>query len=314
MPLDPHLADKVALVADVTREEALNADEALWDRFTKVFSDNRPYDQPDVDVRDETIAGFEGLRVRVYTPAAGFRPGRQAFVWAHGGGFVAGTLDDHEADTVSRDLCAHADTVVVSVDYPLANGSTVRYPTLHRALAETFRWTLRNAAELGVDADTVVLGGASAGGNLTVAATMELRDNGERMPARLLLVYPALSATFTTSEPHEKLMAGIPPLFRFEQEAIGSIFRTYAVGETDTPYLSFENMPSLGELPPMLVVLSEYDDLRPPAEAVLDRAERDGLHVERYFAPGVIHGHLSMLPLLPETRATLDRMAAYLRR
>ncbi|WP_329213852.1 alpha/beta hydrolase [Streptomyces sp. NBC_01485] len=314
MPLDPYLADKVALVADVTREEALNADEALWDRFNKVFNDNRPYAQPEVNIREESVEGFDGLRVRVYTPSTGVRPGRQAFVWAHGGGFVAGTLDDHEADTVSRDLCARADVVVVSVDYPLANGSTVRYPTLHRALAEAFRWTLRNAAELGVDADTVVLGGASAGGNLTVAATMELRDNGERVPARLILVYPALSATFTTDEQHEKLMAGVPPLFRFEQEAIGSIFHTYAAGETDTPYLSFENMASLGELPPMLVILSEYDDLRPPAEAVLARAEQDGLRIERYLAHGVLHGHLSMLPLLPETRSTLDRMTDYLRR
>lgn len=314
MPLDPYLADKIALVAHVTREEALNADEALWERFSTVFADNRPYEQPVVDVREESVAGFEGLRVRVYTPSAGVRPGRRAFVWAHGGGFVAGTLDDHEADTVSRDLCARADVVVVSVDYPLANGSTVRYPTPHRALAEAFRWTLRNAAALGVDAGTVVLGGASAGGNLAMAATMELRDNGEHMPARLLLVYPALSATFVTDEPHEKLMADIPPLFRFEQEAIGGIFRTYAGGETDTPYLSFEHMPSLGELPPMLVVLSEYDDLRPPAEAVLDRAEQDGLRIERHLAPGVVHGHLSMLPLLPQTRSTLDHMAAYLRR
>ncbi|CUR56695.1 putative acetyl esterase [metagenome] len=312
MPLDPFLAERMPLIANLTYEDAAS-DPEVWSKFAAAFLDDRPYERPEVGVRDADVLGDYPCRVRVYTPTAGHRTDRPALVWAHGGGFTEGTLDDHEADTVAREVCVTGDVVVVSVDYPLANGSTVRYPILHRSLMAAFTWTLSNAVELGVDAEQIALGGASAGGNLTVAATMELRDTGRVAPARLVLVYPGMSSAHVTNEEHELLMADIPPLFRLEQDVVAGIWATYAADAPDTTYLSFEHMPSLGELPPILLVLSEYDDLRVSAEEIFDRPEQADLEVERYLARGVTHGHLSMAPVVPETRATLDRVAEFVK-
>ena len=313
MPLDPFIAKKVEPLWGIDHTAAYTADPGLWENFEEAFSDNRPYDLPQVQVHDVEIPGDHPCRVRTYTPLTEAAAPRRALVWAHGGGFVAGTLDDHEADTVSREVCAAGDVVVVSVDYPLADGGAIRYPVLHRSLIAAFEWTLAHTQDLGVDPRFVSLGGASAGGNLTVAAALELRETGRELPAGLVLVYPALSRTHMTSEAHEALMREVPPLLRFEQQAIEKIFNDYTGDAEDTTYVSFETRP-LGELPPMLVVLSEYDDLRVPVEVILDRPEHQSLDVERYFAAGAPHGHLSMLPLVPETRATLDRIAGYLRR
>lgn len=86
----------------------------------------------------------------------------------------------------------------------------------------------------------------------------------------------------------------------------------YLGGVDDAPYAAFDET-RLPELPPTLVVVSEYDDLRPPAEDILDRMQAVGARMDKYLARGVPHGHLNVTPLVPETRATLERMAAYLR-
>ena len=65
------------------------------------------------DVRDDTAAG---VPVRVYRPVAeGVLP---AIVHLHGGGWVLGDLDTHDA--VCRDLAAETGCAVVAVDYRLA--------------------------------------------------------------------------------------------------------------------------------------------------------------------------------------------------
>lgn len=54
----------------------------------------------------------------------------------HGGGFAAATINDDEADVISRELCSRAGAVVVSVDYHLANGTAVIYPQLHQEVLQ----------------------------------------------------------------------------------------------------------------------------------------------------------------------------------
>ncbi|MTE24308.1 alpha/beta hydrolase fold domain-containing protein [Microbacterium sp. ZXX196] len=94
-----------------------------------------------MDPRDTTIEGPHGpLGVRVY-PAE--HPTGSALVWAHGGGFAAGSVDMPEGDAVARAFAAR-DVPTVSVDYrlaPVVAGSRwgdedragVRYPVASEA-------------------------------------------------------------------------------------------------------------------------------------------------------------------------------------
>lgn len=307
MPIDPYIAGKLARLPDAPVPEIMR-DPALLAEVMELFRDDRPYAHPVVQVDEETVPADGGsFRVRIYRPAAAV-PGRPAVVWVHGGGFIGGSIDDNEGDLVSRELCARAGTVVVSVDYHLADGTTITYPTLHREVAEAVRWTRANAIRLGADGDAVVLGGASAGGNLAVAATLQLQALAEPLPQALLLVYPLLHSVVPESPEVLETCAVLPEIVRFPKATVDMMFGAYRGEQESAPFLTPEGH-DLSGLPPCLVVVSEYDDLRASGEAFIHAARADGVDVDEHFARGVIHGHLSQTPLVPEVDATLQRLA-----
>ena len=69
-------------------------------------------------------------------------------VWLHGGAFRMGDLDMPEADWTARQICERADAVVVSVDYRLCNGG-VTYPVPHDDVVAAVRWVRDNAVAAG---------------------------------------------------------------------------------------------------------------------------------------------------------------------
>jgi acetyl esterase len=307
VPIDPYIAGKLTKLPDAPTTEIMS-DPALLAQVMEVFRDDRRYAPSRVHVEEETVTADGGsFRVRIYRPVEA-APGRPAVVWVHGGGFVGGSIDDNEGDLVSRELCARARAVVVSVDYHLADGTTVTYPTLHREVAAAVRWTRENAARLGIDEDSVVLGGASAGGNLAVAATLELRALDEPLPRALMLVYPLLHSVIPQSPEVLETCSVLPGVVRFPPATVDLMFGAYRGQQESAPYLTPEGH-DLAGLPPCLVVVSEYDDLRASGEAFVHAARTDGVEVDEYLARGVIHGHLSLTPLVPEVDATLQRLA-----
>ena len=308
-PLDPEIVRRMAWLADYSPDQiAANPD--IVKRIYQAFAPSAAYTLPAMAVEDVLIDGPLGigsLRVRTYRPDKGARNG-PALVWVHGGGFIAGTLDEAEADTVSREVADRSGCVVVSVDYHLSDAAN-GYPTLHEEVAAAFRWTRDNAVKLGCDAGRVVLGGASAGGNLALMATLLLRDQEEVNPAELFLVYPLLHRTPLPWRDSEPDFSGLSPLMRFTTESYDMMYGAYSAHwHGNAPYLSIEGH-RLDGLPPCLVITSEYDDLRTSAEAFADAAREAGVQVIEYLAREMTHGHLALTPEIGETGRTLSLLA-----
>src|SRR5215210_7257954 len=124
-------------------------------------------------VRERTIDGPGGkLRIRVYTPR-----GKAPFpllVFFHGSGFVLCSLDTH--DGMSRNLCAGAGCVVVSVDYRLAPEH--KFPAGIDDSLRATRWAAAHAVELGADPSRIAVAGDSAGGNMAAVTALRVRDEG----------------------------------------------------------------------------------------------------------------------------------------
>ena len=141
--------------------------------------------------------------------------GRPALLWIHGGGFMFGDLEMPEADWTAREVCARTGAVVVSVDYRLAV-SGVHHPVpLDDCVAAT-RWLRDHTAELGVDPTRISVGGGSAGGNLSVATVLRLRDEDGWLPAALIPVYPVLHDALPAASPEvAALLDEVPPALRF---------------------------------------------------------------------------------------------------
>ncbi|RSM43182.1 alpha/beta hydrolase [Amycolatopsis balhimycina DSM 5908] len=309
MSLDPYVAHRLATVPDVSIEELLK-DPLQRKRILEGSLDDRDYAPPAVTVTEEDVHGPHGpVRVRLYRPRVGVRgPG---LVWAHGGGFLGGSLDMNEGDLVCRELCHRAGALVVSVDYHLADGNTTTYPIPHQDVLAAYEWVRARSRRWGADPARLALGGASAGGSLAVSATLELIDRGVAPPARLLLVYPALHDRLPESPEVLAKTRTLPRGARIQSSTMGYFFGVYRGKRTDTPYLSVDHR-DLGSLPPGLLVVNEYDDLRASGEAFAARARACGAELEVYLARGMVHGHLGMTPLVPEVHATLTELAQYI--
>ena len=268
---------------------------------------------PVVEIRDDVAPGPHGpVPVRIYEPPAGQRTEPACFVWAHGGGFLGGDLDMREADWTAREVCVRAGAVVVSVDYRLAVDG-VSYPVPHDDTVAAIGWVRDSAADLGIDAERISVGGASAGANLTAGAVLKLRDRDGWLPRTLVFVYgvahpvvpppsPALAAALA------ELLAVLAPPPGRRDDFLSVNYLGGALSSADG--YAMPALAVLDGLCPVLVLNAQYDDLRPSAEAFTAALAVAGVDVRQVLVPGVLHGFLNQPAELEPVGGALDLIAA----
>jgi acetyl esterase/lipase len=250
---------------------------------------------PAVDVRDDVAPGPHGpVPVRIYAPSGGGTD-LPCLVWLHGGAFRMGDLDMPEADWTARQICARAGAVVVSVDYRLCVGG-VTYPVPHDDAVAAVRWVRAEAVSLGVDPARISLGGASAGGNLATGAALKLRDADGWVPAALLLAYTTFHAVVPpASASLAPLLDDVPRLLRFLPDVRRGITQNYLGGPANrADGYAMPGNAVLEGLSPVLLLNSEYDDLRASAEAFAGQLSKAGVDVRQVLARGMLHGFLNL--------------------
>ena len=247
----------------------------------------------------EIPAGDHQIAVRHYAP-----PGRGAanaplLVYFHGGGFVIGDLETHDA--LCRILCRAACTHVLSVAYRLAPEHP--FPAALDDAQFAFRWALANAGRLGADPARVAVGGDSAGGNLS--AVVSLLERGERPPAAQLLIYPSTDAAGSRLS-HERFDAG----FALTRNDCRAFFRSYTghrrVDIAD-PRISPLRAVSHANTPPALVAVAGFDVLRDEGEAYAEVLEAAGTIVRLQRFPSLEHGFVHSVGVCPAAhRAVME--------
>jgi acetyl esterase/lipase len=310
MPIHDEVAARFPLLEGISSLQEAMADPEK-DRRVREFMEPR-YDPPTtVPTRDLTVDGPHGpVPVRVYGDPDGLGgpDGRPALVWIHGGGFMFGDLDMPEADWTAREICSRTGAVVVSVDYRLAVGG-VHHPVPLDDCVAAARWLLDHCDELDVDPARISLGGGSAGGNLSVATALRLRDEDGWQPAALVPVYPVLHPELPAPSPEVAvLLDEVPPALRFTPEGTAGMNANYLGGQAADGY-SFPALAELAGLAPTLVVTAEYDDLRTTGEAFVDQLRVAGVEVRHVQADSMLHGFLNLSASLGPVDDVLDLMA-----
>ena len=232
----------------------------------------------------------DGLPARRYTSA---EPGEKPLLlYLHGGGFVVGDLDTHDAPC--RMLCRHAGVDVLAVEYRKAPEHP--FPSYVEDARTAYRWAAERY-------DTVAVGGDSAGGNL--AATLAIEFD----PVLALLIYPAVDAT---QERRSRLLFGKG---FFLTDEFRDWYAGHFLGEGDpadplrSPLLS----PKLQDSAPVLLVLAGFDPLRDEGRAYGEALQRAGVPVTTRLFPGLIHSFIHAIGASPSSRAALIEVAGMLR-
>ena len=142
-----------------------------------------------------------GVPIRIYrTTDARKLP---AIVYFHGGGWVFGDLDSHDA--LCRHLAKETEFCVVSVDYRRA--PEFQFPIALDDCYETVRYVTSEFASIGIDPMNILVAGDSAGGNLALTSCLKAKvDDGPKIAGQLLL-YPVLNNDFETVS-YEKYATG----------------------------------------------------------------------------------------------------------
>ena len=310
MPVHPSQSSKFHLLEDIDSFEAGLADPATRARLDEFMSITDAPPPPQVDVRDDSAPGPHGpVPVRIYTPPGG-GDALPCFVWLHGGAFRMGDLDMPEADWTARQVCHRAGAVVVSVDYRLCVGG-VTYPVPHDDVVAAVRWVRHHAVALGVDAGRISLGGASAGGNLATGAALRLRDEDGWNPTALVLAYTTFHAVVPPAGPSlAPLLDEIPRILRFLPETRSGITENDLGGAASRA--DGYAMPAtavLEGLCPVLLINSEYDDLRASAEVFVGQLAVAGIDVRQVLARGMLHGFLNLHAGIEPVDTALSLMA-----
>jgi acetyl esterase len=248
-----------------------------------------PYDPPvPLDVDELLVPGPAGapeVRVRRYRPADPGGP-LPAMVYIHGGGFVVGSLDLYNADC--RRIAAEVGAVVFSVDYRLAPEHP--FPAGLEDCYATLAWVAGNAAELGVDADRIAVGGESAGGGLTAGVAMLTRDRGGPSVCMQFLGIPELDDRLETGS--MRSLGGDSPITTIANGEISwDSYLGPGVRGTDavSPYAAPARASDLAGLPPALVTAYEFDALRDEGIAYAQRLMSAGVSTELHVYRGAFH-------------------------
>ncbi|MCC6612498.1 MAG: alpha/beta hydrolase [Anaerolineae bacterium] len=246
-------------------------------------------------VRHEVVSAY-GVRCEWLLPEDYHKD--RVLLYLHGGGFVYGLT------VVHRQMVAHlAQATGIStllVDYRLAPEHP--FPAALDDCVSAYRWLLKQ----GFAAQDIVIAGDSAGGNLTIATLMKLRDSGDPLPAAAACLSPVTDMT----ERDGQFETVYDPVLH--PRAARTFNHAYvAGGDARNPLIS----PAFGDwrgLPPLLIHAGEDEILRQDAEQSEASARAAGVDVHLEIYPRMWHVWQINLSL-PQARQSLADIARFLK-
>jgi len=257
-------------------------------------------------VEDRNIPGPDGeIPVRIYTPVAAGSDALPVLVYYHGGGWVIGDLETHDA--LCRTLANEAGCKVVAVDYRLAPEHV--FPAAVDDCYAALKWVEANGASIGVDATRIAVAGDSAGGNLAaVISQIAKAEKGPRI-ALQLLIYPVTDTDIDTGSYKENESG-----YFLERDGMIWFFDHYLKGtDRNDPRVAPLKATSLAGLPPAYVVTAGFDPLRDEGRAYAEALKAAGVPTEHVNYEGMIHGFFNLQGVLDVGREAVKSAAKALK-
>ena len=249
------------------------------------------------DVRCEKVSANGVPSEWVSAPGASTE---RAVLYFHGGGYVMGSLNTHRelASRISRASGAR----VLLVDYRLAPEHP--FPAAVDDAVAAYRFVL----DQGISPKKIVLAGDSAGGGLTIAALVAIRDEKLPLPAAGVPLSPwtdlegcGESCVTKAAEDPMVTKAGLLELARL-----------YLAGKDARTPLAAPLYADLSGLPPLYIQVGTAEVLLDDATRIAERAKKAGVDVTLEPWEGLIHV-FQLFPHVPEANQATDKIGAFIR-
>ena len=291
----------------IIKQMAANPAPKLWEvsapQARTMFSGMRemfePKSVPIGRIDSVEIPGPGGpLAARIYTPVGLTGRVTPACIYYHGGGWVIGDLDTHDA--LCRQLANESGCRVVSVDYRLAPEN--KFPAAFEDAYAALVWTEANASDHQINPNRLAVAGDSAGGNLAAAVALHTRAKGGPKLAYQVLFYPVTQVRAQTAS-MEALATG----YFLEKASMDWFCDQYlpAGADPDDPRVSPLAAKDVSGVAPAYVLVAGFDPLKDEAKAYAAKLKAAGVAVDFAEYESMIHGFLGMGGLVPQAAQAL---------
>jgi acetyl esterase/lipase len=227
-------------------------------------------------------------------------PQEKVILYIHGGGFFSGSCLTHRAHVAKFALGSGIKALLF--DYRLAPEHP--YPAAVDDCVTTYHWLL----EQGYLPANIVIGGESAGGTLTLATLVALRDQGMPLPGGGVSISPVTDLTCSAPSFVNNFKKDIAPLNSW------TVWTQYYIADNDPglPWLS-PLKADLSGLPPLLLCIGtneiHYDDTVNFAK----KAAEQGTEVSLRVWEGMCHAFPILSPLFPEAKQAMAEICTFIK-
>jgi len=295
----PEMQEVVAQLAE-EKAKAAALPEPTWEVMREEYRELGRLFPADPAARAEEME-LGGIRT-VRFAAEGADESR-AILYLHGGGYTIGEITTHHAIT-SR-LAIAAGCPVFALDYRLAPEHV--FPAAVEDAVAGYRALVAG----GFDAGRLSVAGDSAGGGLTLACLLALRDDGDTLPACAVPISPCTDITgesgWASADHSIDPMITPDMLHRMTRD-------TMAGQDARQPLASPMFAEDLSGLPPLLIQVGSAEILLTDSTLFAERAREAGVPVELEIEDGAPHVWHHLVPLVPEGMAAIQRIGAFVRR
>ncbi|MGK2914134.1 MAG: alpha/beta hydrolase [Porticoccaceae bacterium] len=222
-------------------------------------------------------------------------------LYLHGGGYVIGSIKSHRY--LMQNVSRAAGARTLGLDYRLAPEHP--FPAAIEDATNAYQWLLTQ----GFAASKIAIAGDSAGGGLTLATLVNLRDKGIALPAAGVLISPWTDLTGTAESVTTR--AAIDPMVK--PDGLYGLAGRYLNGVDARNPLASPVFAEMKGLPPLLIHVGGREILYDDAITVAKRAKAAGVEVELVDEPELFHVWHAFAPMLEEAQQAVDQIGAWLK-
>jgi acetyl esterase/lipase len=253
--------------------------------------------EPDVKCEPVSAGGIKSEWV-----AAPGADADRAILYLHGGGYVIGSINTHRA--LAGRLSRAAKARVLLIDYRLAPEHP--FPAAVEDSVAAYRYMLAQGTRPG----RIVIAGDSAGGGLTIATLVAIKEAKLPMPAAGVGMSPWVDLEGVGDSMTTK--ASVDPMV--QKDGLREMAQAYLGGKDPHTPLAAPLYADLSGLPPLLIQVGTSETLLDDSTRLAERARKSGVTVTLEPWENMIHVWQAFAPMLDEGQQAIDKIGVFVRK